>query len=448
MQYKKHRKTTGLFMIILTIIGIYLFHALAYAESSQETESYALLDRGPVVNAKMKTLTAGLMRDSWTETDDIKAVQMADTLPDSFVASAVNTISASNSKYPVYIFFDNKDGAGILYIYTEAKTVFLHPDSEYLLSCHTALTDISAIASWNTSRVNNMSGLLYGAKSLKSALALKDWDTSNVKDMSYLFSSDVSLEYVDISKWNTSKVTTMTCMFQVGDSHAGNGQLKEIAGLGDIDVSNVTDMTAMFYGAGQMTYYDIGKWNVSKVESMNHMFCDNYQLRSLDLSAWDVSNVKTMFCMFDDAQKLKTIGDVSHWNTVSLIDASGWLNDARSFIGDNLGALDLSGWNTANLKAVGEMFLNTKLHTIDLSGWSFDSITNDRWEGWGHGIYYEAGNGSEALKGFGQMFKGSADLAIVYVSQSGLDSFNDVVETGVNIEDMWTGTNVKEFTVK
>ena len=69
-------------------------------------------------------------------------------------------------------------------------------------------------------------------------------------------------------------------------------------------------------------------------------------------------------------------------------------------------------------------------------------------EGAGHGIYYEAGNGSEALKGFGQMFKGSADLAIVYVSQSGLDSFNDVVETGVNIEDMWAGTKVKEFTVK
>jgi surface protein len=317
-----------------------------------------------------------------------------------------------------------------------------------MLYRHTALTDISALADWDTSRVVSMFGLLYGAKSLKSALALKNWDTSNVEDMRFLFAGDVSLEYVDVSNWNTSKVTTMSSMFQVGEKHAGNGQLREILGLGDLDVSNVTDMTCMFYGAGNMTYYDVARWDVSKVESMNHMFCDNYELKSLDLSAWDVSSVKTIYCMFDDAQKLKTIGDVSHWNTVSLIDAGGWLNDARSFIGDNLGTLDLSGWNTSNLQAAGEMFLRTKLHAIDLSGWTFDSVTNARWDGAGRGIYYESGNDSEVLKGFGQMFKDSKDLTMVYVSQSGLDSFNGVVETGVNIEDMWTGTNAKGFTVK
>ena len=140
----------------------------------------------------------------------------------------------------------------------------------------------------------------------------------------------------------------------------------------------------MFYGAGQMMYYDIGGWDVSKVTSMNHMFCDNRELRSLDLSKWDVSSLRTVYCMFDDNVKLTTIGDVSHWNTVNLIDAGAWLNECCSFVGDNTGTLDLSGWDTRNLKSTGEMFVRTKIRTIDLTGWTFESMTNDGWEDAGH----------------------------------------------------------------
>ena len=152
--------------------------------------------------------------------------------------------------------------------------------------------------------------------------------------------------------------------------------------------------------------------------------------------------------MFDDNQKLLTIGDVSRWNTASLIDAGGWLNDARSFVGDNYGMLDLSGWDTSNLKSAGEMFLNTKIHTIDLSGWTFASITNDSWEGAGRGIFYEAGNNSETLRGMGQMFKNTSQLTAVYVSQTGLESYNAAVENDVNTLDMWTGSRTNGFTVK
>ena len=94
------------------------------------------------------------------------------------------------------------------------------------------------------------------------------------------------------------------------------------------------------------------------------------------------------------------------------------------------------------------MFLNTKIHKIDLSGWTFDSITNDTWEGRGYGIYYETGNGPEHLRGMGQMFKGTKNLITVYVSQSGLDSFNAAMEREVNSLDMWTDSKCKGFTVK
>ncbi len=480
--------------ILISIFSILLFSSFANADS--------MLEKGMIVNAKMKTLAAGTVVDAWTDTSDIKAIHMADSLPEDFIASDANTVSVAGSDYPVYIFYKNENSAGIVYFYIENGKIIMNPDSRYMFSDNPALVDISALANWDsskvtsldcafmfdqslsdlsplsdwdvhnvtgliqtfmydtslcnisalanwdTSNVSNMLGLFDGAKSLPDAFALRNWDTSNVTDMSYMFSKAISLAYIDVSNWNTSKVTSMKNMFQVGESYKGNGQLKDIIGLGSLDVSNVTDMTCMFYGAGQMTYYDIGNWNVSKVESMNHMFCDNYSLRSLDLSNWDVSNVKTMYCMFDDNYKLKTIGDVSHWNTVSLIDIGGWLNGAYSFIGDNQGTLDLSGWNTNNVKTAAEMFRGTQLRTIDLSGWTFNSVTNDSWEGAGKGIYYETGNISAGYKGLGEMFKNTPQLKNVYVSQSGLESFNTAVENSVSTLDMWTGSKSSDFKVK
>ena len=476
------------------IFVILFFFSFARADS--------MLQEGYIVNAKMKSLAKGADQSPWVETDDIKAIRMAEALPDNFIPSDANTVSIDGSEHPIFIFFDNDHDAGIIYFYTESETVVLNPNSSSLFANNTNLTDISCLASWNSSNVvwmngmfardislsdisplsnwdvhnvtglaqmflyasslsdisalsnwdvsnvMDMHGLFCGAKGITDALSLRDWDTSNVTDMSFLFSGANSLTAIDVSNWDTSKVTTMVSMFQVGDSYAGNGQLREILGLGNLDVSNVTDMTCMFYGSGQMTYYDIAGWDVSKVESMNHMFCDNFNLRSLDLSTWDVTNIKTMYCMFDDNYKLKTIGDVSHWNTASLIDVGGWLNGATSFVGDNNGVLDLSGWDTRNLKTAGEMFRATKLRTIDLSGWTFDSIINDRWEGEGKGIYYETGNTFQACKGLGQMFKDTAQLKTVYVSQSGLDSFNKAIEAEINVLDMWTGSKTEGFTVK
>lgn len=409
----------------------------------------AMLTSGTVVNAKMKSLASGTEQQFYTKANSIKAIQMADSLPNGFIPSDANTVSSPYSNFPIYIFYNNENDAGTMFFWTEADTIVMNPFSAYLFAYNEALVDISCVADWDTSKVENMSCLLCGAKSLPDALALRTWDTSNVTDMSYLFSEAISLKFIDVSNWNTNKVTNMTCMFQVGDSWSANGQLTEILGLGELDVSNVTDMTCMFYGAGQMTYYAVSQWDVSKVESMNHMFCDNRSLKSLDLSNWDVSSLKTIFCMFDDNVALQTIGDVSHWNTVNLIDAGGWINECYSFVGDNTGTLDLSGWNTSNLKVAGEMFLNTlKLRVIDLSGWTFDSITNEKWEGTGQGIYYETGNNAESYMGLGGMFHGAKALKTVYVSQSGLDSYNAAVAREVNTLDMWKGTIAKGFTVK
>ena len=434
-------------LLALAFISAAVF-APSAAGAEDPVSADAVLDAGPTVNAKMKSVAVGRNVQYWTQTEHIKAVRMADKLPDSFVPSETNTVSAADSGVPIYIFFDNENDAGIMYFYTEGSKVILNPDSSMLFAYNTALADISGVADWDASRIVYMYGMLLCARSLPDALALRNWDTSGVTDMRFLFNRATSLLFIDVSGWNTSKVLSMESTFAVGDSWMANGQLQEIIGLENLDVSNVRDMTCMFYGAGRMTHYNIGGWDVSKVESMNHMFCDNRELRYLDLSGWDVSSVRTVYCMFDDNVSLTTIGDVSRWNTASLIDAGGWLNGCRSFVGDDSGTLDLSGWDTRNLRCTGEMFFNTRMRTVDLSGWTFDSITNDRWEEAGSGYYYETGNDSEKYQGLGGMFKDANQLRWACLSQEGLDSYNAAVERGVNTLHMWHNTQTQGFMIK
>ena len=114
---------------------------------------------------------------------------------------------------------------------------------------------------------------------------VSDWDVSNVTDMSGMFFMCKELKSVgDISKWNVSKVTDMNSMFD------GCNELEFIGDISSWDVSNVTNMAYMFQGCNNFNQ-DISEWDVSKVTNMTYMFyrCKKF---NQDLSKWNVSNVR------------------------------------------------------------------------------------------------------------------------------------------------------------
>ena len=120
---------------------------------------------------------------------------------------------------------------------------------------------------------------------------IQDWDVSDVIDMSELF-YDYPDFNDDISRWNVSKVTDMRGMFLSAASFNQD--------ISQWDVSNVEDMAGMFQEAESFNQY-IGNWDVRKVYDMNHMFTNAYEFNQY-IGNWDVSNVEDMAGMFQEAE--------------------------------------------------------------------------------------------------------------------------------------------------
>ena len=130
--------------------------------------------------------------------------------------------------------------------------------------------------------LTTMTGMFNGCSSLTS-LDLSGFDTSKVTDTIGMFINCSSLTSLDLSGLDTSKVTTMYRMFNGCSSLAS-------LDLSDFDTSKVTSMSAMFSGCSSLTSLDLSGFDTSNVTAMSNMFQNCSSLRLLAISG-SMSNV-------------------------------------------------------------------------------------------------------------------------------------------------------------
>ena len=109
-----------------------------------------------------------------------------------------------------------------------------------------------------------------GPGTKENPIDFNDIDVSHIRS----FCNDVGnggifdntfFKYIDISGWDVSNVTNMSCMFF-------NCQLlKSVGDLSGWDVSNVTDMSFMFKFCENLNQ-DLSSWDVSRVTNKYEIF--------------------------------------------------------------------------------------------------------------------------------------------------------------------------------
>ena len=147
---------------------------------------------------------------------------------------------------------------------------------------------------------------------------LGDIDISNVKNLSGLFGQTKRTDFSGIENWDTSHVTNMSGMFS--KCHNFNEP------IGNWDVSNVEDMSYMFDGAKKFNQ-PLNNWDVGNVLFMDAMFREAESFNQ-PLNSWDTKKVRDMSTMFFDAKKFNQ--PLDKWN-VDRTNVDGMFVGAKAF---------------------------------------------------------------------------------------------------------------------
>ena len=174
--------------------------------------------------------------------------------------------------------------------------------------------------------------MFFGMSNL-TTLDVSHFDTSKVTNMEYMFSGMYSLTTLNVSNFDTSKVTNMESMF--------SGTSLTTLDVSHFDTSKVTTMRGMFSYMPNLTTLNVSNFDTSKVTNMDYMFYSMPNLTTLNVSNFDTSKVTSMGSMFAlaDAEKLKdkleTIYVNNDFNTANLTWAFQMFGNRKKLRGGN-----------------------------------------------------------------------------------------------------------------
>ena len=314
------------------------------------------------------------------------------------VGANIEVVSTADSDVPAYAWYD-ATAQSILW-YSDADIAYANEDSSYMFydignnSSNTNLIDTAGI---NTSRVKNMRFMFSGGKWIIKKIKITNLDTSNVEDMSYMFAASpyeqsITADPIDLSGFNTSKVTNMQGMF--------SGSHFPFIDIRHFDTSNVTNMESMFADLHKVTSLDLSGLNVKKVSNIQYIFSESNDLQSLNLSGWELDSITNMSFMFNGLKQLTSLNltafttknvtnmsymfagtkklanlNLSSFDTSKVVDMHGMFQNMES-----LNSINLSSFDTSSVTSMQYMFsmniTNPPISTLDLSNFNTSNVTN------------------------------------------------------------------------
>ena len=151
-------------------------------------------------------------------------------------------------------------------------------------------TEIIGLENFKTPKLTRVVSMFAGSKMKK--IDLSSFDTKNVETFSSMFAAAEATEIIGYENFNTSSATTFGGMFR-------QTKIKSID-VSKYNTSNVTSMVSMFEGSEATSIIGLNNFNTSKVTSMKQMFA-NSKATSLDLSNFVINSDTDITNMFSNS---------------------------------------------------------------------------------------------------------------------------------------------------
>ena len=205
------------------------------------------------------------------------------------------------------------------------------------------------LSNFNTEKVTDMQGMFGECWDLTS-LDLTSFNTEKVTNMRHMFFNCSDLTSLNLSKFNTEKVMYMSNMFY-------NCNKLTSLDLTSFNTAEVTKMDNMFRSCDALTSLDLSNFNTAKVTDMTYMFYNCNALTSLNLTSFNTAEVTNMSNMFRLCLALTSL-DLTNFNTAKVEDMSYMFKSCSA-----LTSLDITSFNTANVKDMTQMFYGSNALT-------------------------------------------------------------------------------------
>jgi surface protein len=214
-------------------------------------------------------------------------------------------------------------------------------------------------------------------------------------------------KYGDISRWDTSRVTDMSSLFDI--SRFDNNEIKDNVktfndDIGNWDVSNVKFMISMFYGCSSFNQ-DLNKWNVANVVDMNTMFAECKSFNG-KIGNWKVSKLENIDSTFQGCLKFNQ--DIGSWDVKSVLNCKSTFLGCTIFNNgdsDSIKTWDMSANQSG--KDFSKMFNNCEKFNQDIRSWKMPP------------------DNTEVAINLNNMFDGASKFLTTYKDYPGWKDFNE-----------------------
>ncbi len=152
---------------------------------------------------------------------------------------------------------------------------------------------------------------------------------------------------------------------------SGMGKLSSIDGIGNLNTSQVTVMSEMFYGCTQLGNLDLTNFNTSNVTDMSSVFRNCSALTCLDLTGWNTKKVTDMSNMFRECSVLEAIYVDSNWSTQAVTSSNNMFSNCTQLVGGygtpyDAGHVDMSYAHIDNSASPGYLRDHSQEHNVNL----------------------------------------------------------------------------------